>query len=561
MKKTGKKQDKTVDYSGLTAAELLAVLAQKEGLLADACEQRDSALSERDSAVNERDTALAQRNNAIVERNDAIAQRDKYKALTDELLRLAKIQRFCASSEKHPHQINLFDEAELEAAIDDLREQVPEETHTPAHTTTNKKKTRNRGFSATLNRIRREWLLSDEENAGASKTFFSKVKEELEYIPAQLNVVEIWQEKAVFDTQQDEHMVAAARPTHPLGKCIATTSLLAYIITSKYADGLPLYRLNNMLARLGHEIGRNTMANWVIRLDEVFHPLIKLAREQQNQGNYIQADETRIQVLDEAGKSRQSDKWMWVTRGGPPDKPPVLFDYAPSRAGQVPARLLDGFNGVLQVDGYAGYAKVCRERQLPRIGCMDHARRKFIEASRAGTPSHKNSKKGTPSKADVAIGYIQKLYAIERKIADLSSDEKYQARQTLAVPILSEFKPWLERNLPKVLKDSLTYKAIFYMLNQWDVLVAYCDYGYVNISNALAENAIRPFAVGRRNWLFADSSRGAHASATCYSLIETAKANGVEPSSYIKYVLDNIADATTVEKLEALLPWNVPKTA
>ena len=149
MKKTGKKQDKTVDYSGLTAAELLAVLAQKEGLLADACEQRDSALSERDSAVNERDTALAQR-------NDAIAQRDKYKALTDELLRLAKIQRFGASSEKHPHQINLFDEAELEAAIDDLREQVPEETHTPAHTTTNKKKTRNRGFSATLNRIRRE---------------------------------------------------------------------------------------------------------------------------------------------------------------------------------------------------------------------------------------------------------------------------------------------------------------------------------------------------------------------------------------------------------------------
>lgn len=199
--------------------------------------------------------------------------------------------------------------------------------------------------------------------------------------------------------------------------------------------------------------------------------------------------------------------------------------------------------------------------QLPRIGCMDHARRKFIEASRAGTPSHKNSKKGTPSKADVAIGYIRKLYAIERKIADLSSDEKYQARQTLAVPILNEFKPWLERNLPKVLKDSLTYKAIFYMLNQWDALVAYCDYGFVNISNALAENAIRPFAVGRRNWLFADSSRGAHASATCYSLIETAKANGVEPSSYIKYVLDNIADATTVEKLEALLPWNVPKTA
>ena len=261
------------------------------------------------------------------------------------------------------------------------------------------------------------------------------------------------------------------------------------------------------------------------------------------------------------GKTAQSDKWMWVTRGGPPGKPTVLFEYDPTRAGQVPARLLDGFNGVLQVDGYAGYANVCRQLNLPRIGCMDHARRKFIEACRAGTPSNKKTKKGAPSKADVAIGYISKLYAIERKIADLSSDEKYHARQTLALPILNEFKPWLERNVNTVLKDSLTYKAINYMLNHWDSLVAYCDYGYVNISNALAENAIRPFAVGRRNWLFADSSRGAKASATCYSLIETAKANHVEPASYIKYVLDNIAEATTVEKLEALLPWNVPKLA
>ena len=190
-----------------------------------------------------------------------------------------------------------------------------------------------------------------------------------------------------------------------------------------------------------------------------------------------------------------------------------MFEYDPTRAGQVPSRLLDGFKGVLQVDGYAGYAKVCRERNLTRIGCWDHARRKFIEASRVGNTRNK-AKKGKTSKADMAIGYIQKLYVIERKIADLSTEEKYQARQTLSRPILKEFKDWLEHNHPKVLKDSETERAIRYALNQWAFLTAYCDYGYVNISNALAENAIRPFAVGRRNWLFANSSRGAQASAT-----------------------------------------------
>ncbi|CUB06870.1 Transposase [Marinomonas fungiae] len=459
---------------------------------------------------------------------------------------------------------------------------------------------RQRGFSTSLNRIRREICLSDDEKAGATKTFFTKVKEELEFIPARLNVIEIWQDKAVFESSTGEQIIAAKRPTHPLGKCVATTSLLAYVITSKYADGLPLYLLDGMLARLGYEMRRNNMANWIIRLDDVFKPLINLMREQQNLGRYIQADETRIQVLKETGKTAQSDKWMWVTRGGPPDKPSVLFDYGPTRAGHVPARLLDGFSGVLQVDGYSGYGKVCRELDIARIGCWDNARRKFVEAARGAAPQKGKSNKATPSKVDVAVGKIGKLYAIERKIENLSKSEKYTVRQELALPLLEDFKAWLETNLTKVPKDSPIFKAIQYSLNQWESLIAYCDYGFVHISNALAENAIRPFAVGRRNWLFADSSRGANASATCYSLrqivqasctcdrlswfapwlkeakgylfdgaigrwdsigayIETAKANGLEPSSYIQHVLDHIADADTLEKLEALLPWNRAK--
>ena len=245
---------------------------------------------------------------------------------------------------------------------------------------------------------------------------------------------------------------------------------------------------------------------------------------------------------------------MWLIRGGPPDKPVVLFDYDASRSEEVPVRLLEGFSGTLQTDGYAGYNKVCRNNPITRIGCWDHSRRKFVEASKAA-PTKKQGNK--VSKADVAIGKIRKLYMIEDKIKHLSDDERKVARQELSVPALEEFKAWLEQNISRIPKDSLTFKAMYYTLNQWDFLVGYCGDGKLNISNALAENAIRPFAVGRRNWLFSDTPRGAKASATCYSLIETAKANGLEPFRYLQYVLGNIAEAQTVDDIEALLPWNV----
>jgi hypothetical protein len=205
-------------------------------------------------------------------------------------------------------------------------------------------------------------------------------------------------------------------------------------------------------------------------------------------------------VLKEDGKTAQSQKWMWVTRGGPPDKPSVLFAYDPSRAGEVAGRLLDGFTGGLQIDGYSGYAAVCAQQGIRRIGCWDHARRKFVEASRAGSVGKKKGKaKGRVAKADVALGHIRELYAIERKIADRSPEERHRARQALSVPKLEALKAWL----------------------------------------------------------FADTTRGAHASATMYSLIETAKANDLEPRAYLLHVLERIGAAETLDAVEALMPWNV----
>ncbi|EPV8454187.1 IS66 family transposase [Klebsiella michiganensis] len=536
MKMTLKNLTPSPDLSGLSAAELLAVIAGFQQQLA----LKDEALQSKDEALQSKE--------------EAIQRRDAHILLLEELLRLRRIQRFAASSEKL-HQLQLFDEAELEADMDALLAQLPDDLPQTAEA---KAKPRQRGFSASLLRERIELTLSDEQKAGASKVFFTKVKEELQFIPAQLKVLEIWQEKAVFERDGEEVILAANRPVHPLGKCIATPSLLGYIITSKYADGLPLYRLEQMFKRLGQEVSRTSMAHWIIRLDEVFQPLMNLLREEQNHATYLQADETRIQVLKEEGKTAQSDKWMWVTRGGPPGRPSVLFEYDPSRAGSVPVRLLDGFSGILQADGYSGYSQVCKESGLTRIGCWDHARRKFIEATQAAPSVAKGKSKASTGLADVALGYIGKLYAIEREQKERSDAERYQARQTRSMPLLAELKTWLDNNVGKVMKGSLTRQAMEYTLGQWPHLVGYCVRGDLHISNILAENAIRPFAVGRKAWLFADSAQGAKASATCYSLLETAKANDLEPSAYINYVLAQIGEADSLEKLEALLPWNVP---
>lgn len=526
------------DLNTLPAAELVSLVAGLQQQLAD----QNAALLDKDAQLKSQSSALK--------------QRDVYITLLEELLRLEKVRKFAASSEKLPHQSRLFDEAELEFDIEALREQLPDDLEEKASPRAARPQ-RQRGFSPNLQRERIELTLSDEEKAGALKTFFTKIKEELQYIPAQLKVLEYWQEKAVFEQDNgEEHLVAAPRPVHPLGKCQASIALLAQLIIAKYADGLPLYRQEAMFRRLGHAVSRTSMAHWVIRLDEVFKPLIHLMREVQNSSTYLQADETRIQVLKEDGKSAQSDKWMWVIRGGPPDKPSVLFAYDPSRSGSVPVRLLDDFSGILQADGYSGYGPICNSNGITRIGCWDHARRKFVEASRAA-PSGGQKRKGQVSKADVALSHINKLYAVERHLKDLSEAERLRIRQAKSLPLLEAFKTWLEANIPRVMKGSLTRRAMDYTVNQWESLVGYCQQGDLHISNVLAENAIRPFAVGRKAWLFSDTPQGAHASATCYSLIETAKANDLDPASYIHHVLAHIATADTLEKLEALLPWNV----
>ncbi len=298
------------------------------------------------------------------------------------------------------------------------------------------------------------------------------------------------------------------------------------------------------------------MANWLIRLSLQLQPLINLMADHQRAGHIMNADETRIQVLKELSKAIHSDKYMWVTLGGPPGQPAVLFHYDPSRGKEVPLRLFEGFSGYLQTDGYASYSAVCKQEGITQVGCFDHVRRKFTDAKKGEAKPGKKVNNSKVSKADVALAKIRK-HAIEEGIRGAPAAEKLARRQQESKPLLDDLHQWLQKNITRLVPGSLTHKAMSYALNQWSKLVVYCEDGDLNISNAAAENAIRPFTLGRKNWLFADTPNGARASAIFYSLLESAKANGLEPFEYLNHILKELPYAETVEKLEQLLPWAV----
>lgn len=347
----------------------------------------------------------------------------------------------------------------------------------------------------------------------------------------------------------EEGVQIAAMPPQPLPKSNASPGLLAYIATAKYQDALPLYRQEQVFKRLGLELPRNTLARWMVDMGTLLAPLTERMRVHLHGAELIHMDETTVQVNIEPGRSASSTSYMWVQRGGPPGGEVVLFDYDPSRSGQVPRRLLDGYGGILLTDGYEGYAQVVRDNTLTHAGCWAHARRKFVEAQKA-------QPKGKTGKADRALSTIAKLYRIEREAQGLPSAERQQHRVRYSQPVIDDLRQWLERSIEQVPPKSAIGKAVHYLNSQWHRLTRFLDDGRIPLHNNPAENAIRPFVVGRKNWLFSQTPRGAHASAAIYSVIETAKINGLEPYAYLLAVLKNLPAAGTDEAIDRLLPWH-----
>jgi len=304
-----------------------------------------------------------------------------------------------------------------------------------------------------------------------------------------------------------------------------------------------------MFRRLGIDLPRASLASWMVKVGELVQPLVNLLRDELLASGFVQCDETRYPVLKEPGKAATSRSYLWVRHA--PEPGIVLYDYDPSRSAEVPKRLFAGFRGFLQTDGYEGYGALGRERGIAHVGCWAHARRKFDEALKAQRSSTKKKRSAKQSKA------LQKLYKIERQIQEQPPDEIRRLRQERSRPVMEKLRAWLTDAMPRVPPQSLTGKALAYLDGQWPKLVGVLQDGRIPLDTNRVENAIRPFVVGRKNWLFADTVRGAEASANLYSLIETAKRSGLESFAYLRYVLDALPRAETIDALDALLPRNV----
>ncbi len=263
-------------------------------------------------------------------------------------------------------------------------------------------------------------------------------------------------------------------------------------------------------------------------------------------------DETPVQVPNEPGKSAESKSYMWVRRAGDRDNPITLFDYHPSRSAAVVSSLLADHKGYLQTDDYASYLKIGESAGTTHLGCMAHARRKFIDAQKIAP-----SKKGKVSKDDMAVKLIKALYAIETEIKDKTAAERLLVRQQKSAHQLDKIRVWLDKALQNTLPKGKAGIAIAYLHKNWKKLIAYSEDGRLNIDNNPVENTIRPFAIGRKNWMFSSNQGSAKASAMLYSVIETAKANGLELYAYLRTLFTRLPGCETVENYESLLPWNV----
>jgi len=431
----------------------------------------------------------------------------------------------------------LFDEAELdgEAVPDTDVDADDEEIMVAAH----KRKQRGRKpIPAHLPRIDVIHELPESirrcDHDGRLLTEIDEViSEQLDIIPAQIQVLRHIRKKYACSCGQC--IKTAPLPAQPIPKSMASPGLLAHITVSKYQDALPLYRQETILQRIGVDLPRATLANWMMKAGHLVQPLINLLQDRLLSYDILQMDETTVQVLKESGRRAQSKSYLWLQRGGPPEHPVVLYHYDPGRGAGVAKRLLAGFKGYLQTDGYDGYNAVVASNHLTHVGCMAHARRRFSDAVKA---QGKNKRRG---KAHRGLTLIQKLYRVEKQARKLTPKKRQAHRDHHARPILDEMRAWLDH----------------YLHNEWDKLVRYLDDGRLEIDNNAAENAIRPFVIGRKNWLFSDSVKGVTASANLYSLIETAKANGLEPYAYLRYLFTELPKAKTVDAIEALLPGNL----
>jgi transposase len=489
------------------------------------------------------------------------AERDLYKERAQAIER----RLFAAKSEQRGlHQKDLFfNEAE---ALAPTTSSVPK-VRVPAH---ERAKRGRKPLDAALPREVIRYELPEAEricphDGARLKEIGVEASEQLDIVPAQVRVIRHERVKYACSCCSQGVRTAPA-PLKLIAKALLTEAALAWVITAKYQDALPLYRQAVLLNRSGGEIARNTLAHAVVQVGRAVQPIVNLLRDHLLDADIVHGDETEVQVLKENGRPAQAKSYLWAQVSG--SGPPVhLFSYAPSRSAKTAGELYAGARGALMSDGYDAYDKVANAYRLVHLGCWAHARRYLIEAE-AALPK---ATRPPDHPATQMLELIGKLYEVEarwrkREVPPAETPEQsFALRQRMrcddSAPLIERLQGLLLAHLHGVLPQSLLGKALHYLHEQWPKLVRFLDDGRYPIDNNACENAIRPFVIGRKNWLFSDTVAGAQASANLYSLIETAKANGIEPYRYLCKLFQTLPAAKSVDDYEALLPWNITPAA
>jgi transposase len=475
-----------------------------------------------------------------------------------EMIRLYRLRQFARKSEKLvPGQLSLFDEADLpqDAEIETIA-QAEVEISIASYT---RKKPGRKPLPAHLPRQQRLYDLADSEKICACGHELKHIKDEkseqLEIIPAKIYVIEHIRRKYACK-HCEETIKTAPMPAQPIPRSIAGPGLLSHVIISKFQDHLPLFRQEHMLRRIGIDLPRSTLCLWIIRSHELLKPMMDLIKRHIRQYDIAYADETTVQVLKETKKSVQSKKYMWLFAGGPPDQFAYYYHYHHSRSHDVLLNFFEGYKGTIHCDGYAGYDALAErsadKNDINLSGCMYHARRKFVEILKIS--------KAKTGVAQSIVSTIKKLSHIEETIKALPPEKKRAIREEQAKPILDEMYQYMTDIYPKTYPKSALGQAIAYTLNQWPKLLTYLEDGRLENNNNLSERAIKPFVIGRKGWLFADSVKGAEAAATLFSLVETCKHHHIEPYDWFRYVLQKVPLCRSSEEITALLPFNIDRT-
>jgi transposase len=489
--------------------------------------------------------------------------KDEHITILEEQIRVLKKAIFGRKSEKHSvdeegsRQLHLFNEAEVL-----VEQEAQKKLVIPEHT---RQKPKRKPLPKELPRVEVIHDIDESERVCQCGAELSRIGEEvcekLDIIPAKIRVIRHIRPKyacrSCEGVESDGPTVKIAPPPPQIiPKGIATPGLVAHIAVSKYADALPLYRQEKIFSRYGIELNRSTMAGWMVKAAECCAPLMELVYKELHSGPLVNVDETPLQVLNEPGRANTTKSYMWVFHGGPPDKPVILFRYSQTRSGEVPREVLAGYGGYCQTDAFSGYdALEVANPGIILVGCFAHVRRNFVKIIDARGRAARN-KPGSP---EVALEYISRLYKIE-KIArerQLLPDEIVSLRSQHAMPVLKEFKAWMDKRIGQTPPKGLLGQALNYALTQWPKLIRYLENGHITPDNNAAENAIRPFVIGRKNFLFAGHPNGANAAATLYSLIETAKACGLQAYQYLRLLFEKIPHAQSERDYKSLLPQNL----